>query len=359
MGCLQVIKIWWTWSGSNRRPLPCHGSALPAAPQAHVEKTARCAGNLSNSILAYPLLLVKPRKQIAHLCKAANFAKLGKLSILMNACGNAWAKLLMRRNFLSRFRCLSVLPLCLAVSAQIASSNQPAAQGPVSYSSVNQLNAMLSQLEQASQTTQVDLAKMRIDKWKVDSGSKRQTQGNVESVQRNLQSALPEIIAQLKASPENLAATFKLYRNLDALYNVFGSVTESTGAFGSKDEFQSLENDLGEVEKARRAFADRMETLAGAKEAEMTRCARRCRAHRPALRPSLRRKSWWTTQPHPKSLPPRRRKPLPNQLPLPPHRRLTTPRAQTAVVEPCRVNALAEILCALCVLRVKVLCPSV
>jgi DNA repair exonuclease SbcCD ATPase subunit len=164
-----------------------------------------------------------------------------------------------------------VLPLCLAVSAQIASSNQPAAQGPVSYSSVNQLNAMLSQLEQASQTTQVDLAKLRIDKWKVDSGSKRQTQGNVESVQRNLQSALPEMIAQLKASPENLAATFKLYRNLDALYNVFGSVTESTGAFGSKDEFQSLENDLGEVEKARRAFADRMETLAGAKDAEMTR----------------------------------------------------------------------------------------
>ena len=27
--------VWWTWSGSNRRPLPCHGSALPTAPQAH------------------------------------------------------------------------------------------------------------------------------------------------------------------------------------------------------------------------------------------------------------------------------------------------------------------------------------
>src|SRR5579871_784963 len=25
--------VWWTWSGSNRRPLPCHGSALPTAPQ--------------------------------------------------------------------------------------------------------------------------------------------------------------------------------------------------------------------------------------------------------------------------------------------------------------------------------------
>ena len=31
--------LWWTWSGSNRRPLPCHGSALPAAPQAHKERT--------------------------------------------------------------------------------------------------------------------------------------------------------------------------------------------------------------------------------------------------------------------------------------------------------------------------------
>src|SRR6516164_4548938 len=34
---MQVLDlIWWTWSGSNRRPLPCHGSALPTAPQAHV-----------------------------------------------------------------------------------------------------------------------------------------------------------------------------------------------------------------------------------------------------------------------------------------------------------------------------------
>ena len=80
-----------------------------------------------------------------------------------------------------------MLPLCLAGGAQIASSNQPAPQGPVSYSSVNQLNGLLSQLEQASQAAQVDLAKLRVDKWKIDSGSKRQTQGNVESVQRNLQ----------------------------------------------------------------------------------------------------------------------------------------------------------------------------
>src|SRR4029077_17161641 len=140
----------------------------------------------------------------------------------------------MRRNSNLRLRYVALLSLSIAVSAQLVSFKQPAPQGPVSYSSVTQLNGMLSQLEQASQATQVDLAKLRIEKWKVDSESKRQTQGNVESVQRNLQAALPEMIAELKASPESLTATFKLYRNLDALYNVFGSVAESTGAFGSK-----------------------------------------------------------------------------------------------------------------------------
>src|SRR5262249_45296676 len=35
---MQGIWNWWTWSGSNRRPLPCHGSALPAAPQAHIQR---------------------------------------------------------------------------------------------------------------------------------------------------------------------------------------------------------------------------------------------------------------------------------------------------------------------------------
>jgi len=181
----------------------------------------------------------------------------------------------MKRHLLSRLRYLSLLPLCLAVSAQIASSNQPASepanQGPVSYSSVNQLNALLSQLEQSSQAAQLDLAKLRVEKWKADSGTKRQAQGNVESIQRNLQTALPEIIAELRASPENLASTFKLYRNLDALYDVFESVAESAGAFGSKDEFQGLENDVSAFEKSRRAFAERMETLAGAKETEVTR----------------------------------------------------------------------------------------
>ena len=162
------------------------------------------------------------------------------------------------------------LLLLLLLTAAVA-QNQSAASAPVSYASITQLNELLSQLEQTSQQTQLDLAKSRVEKWKTDSSNKRQMQANVESIERNLQSALPEMIGQLRMSAENLTATFRVYRNLTALYDVFAAVAESAGAFGTKDEFQALQNDLSMLERSRRAFADRMETLAGAKEAELAR----------------------------------------------------------------------------------------
>ena len=156
--------------------------------------------------------------------------------------------------------------LCCGLS--LTAQSAPAGP-PVPYASVSQLNAIIEPLQQASESAQADLTKLRIEKWKVDSGSKKQALQNVESIKRNLQSALPEIIGQLQSSPENLSATFKLYRNLDALYDVFGSVTESVGAFGSKDEFQALSNDLNAIERSRRSLGERLENLTASKESEL------------------------------------------------------------------------------------------
>jgi hypothetical protein len=164
-----------------------------------------------------------------------------------------------------------LLPACAATAQSTVADPQSTTQAPVPYASVSQLNALLAQVQQAAQSTSADLSKLRVDRWKTDGGTKRQVQGDVQSVQRNLQSALPEIINQLQASPEDLTQTFKLYRNLDALYDVFGSIVESTGAFGSRDDFQSLSNDLSALERARRSLADRMDNLTTQKEAELSR----------------------------------------------------------------------------------------
>jgi hypothetical protein len=142
---------------------------------------------------------------------------------------------------------------------------------PVSYASVTELNGLLSQLEASSKNTEADLVKLRIERWKTGNSSKKETLAKVDSIQRNLQDALPAMIARLRAAPEDLAATFVLYRNLDALYDVVGSVVEGTDAFGSKDDFQSLSNDLSGFENTRKQLAQRMETLSSAKEAEIVR----------------------------------------------------------------------------------------
>lgn len=142
---------------------------------------------------------------------------------------------------------------------------------PVSYASVTELNGLLGQLEDTSKKTQGDLQKLRIEKWKADGSYKKQALGNADSIERNLQGALPEIIGQLRAAPESLPATFKLYRNLDALYDVLGSVAEGAGAFGSKDDLQSLSNDLSSFENTRKQLAERIDSLANAKEGEISR----------------------------------------------------------------------------------------
>jgi hypothetical protein len=202
-----------------------------------------------------------------------------------------------------------VLPFLIpAAIAQDAGSGPPV-EPPVSYASVSQLNGLLSQLEQASQAAQADLGKLRIEKWKTDSGSKRQTQSNVESIQRNLQSALPAMVTDLRNSPESLPSTFKIYRTLDALYNVFGSVVESAGAFGSKDEFQTLDNDLSTIEKSRRSFADRMEGLANAKESELNRLRAQLKAAQAAAPPPQAKKVIVDDTEPPKK--PAKKKPVP------------------------------------------------
>jgi len=194
----------------------------------------------------------------------------------------------MKRNLLlSPGFYLSFLAAALAQSGPAPSAAPPTGgqAQPVSYASVTQLNGLLSQLDGASKNTQADLVKLRIEKWKTDGNYKKQALGNVDSIQRNLQGALPEIMTQLRNAPEDVPASFKLYRNLDALYDVLGSVAEGAGAFGSKDDLQALSNDLSAFEGARKQLAERIENLASAKEAEITRLSAALKTAQAAVEP--------------------------------------------------------------------------
>lgn len=196
--------------------------------------------------------------------------------------------------------------LCLTATAQA-----PAPNSAVSVASMNELNNLLAGLQRTSENTAVDIAGLRVDKWKADSNSKRQAQDNSTSILRNLQNALPGIISEVRAAPEDLAPTFKLYRNLDALYDVLGTQTELAGAFGSKNEYQALSNDLNNIEATRRTLGDRVQALAASRDAELGRLRTQMRNTQAAAAATPPKKVIVDDEEPPKKVVKKKKKPTP------------------------------------------------
>jgi hypothetical protein len=169
---------------------------------------------------------------------------------------------------------ISALGATLLVTAAVAQS-QPVVQpvstavpAPLPAPAAN-ISAMLGRLDQISQSMQINLSKLRIERWKADSSTKAQAEGNVTSLQRNLSAALPNVVGEVRNDPANLTSGLKLYRNVNALYEVLSSVTEYAGAFGSKEDYRSLGTDAANLDDARRLLADQLESLASVKESQI------------------------------------------------------------------------------------------
>ncbi|HSE47625.1 MAG TPA: hypothetical protein VLA96_00285 [Terriglobales bacterium] len=138
-------------------------------------------------------------------------------------------------------------------------------------SSVAELNLTLAQLEQTAQTTNLDLAKLRIEKWKGGGEARQQYQANADALSRNLSESLPQRIAELRSAPENLAASFKLYRNVDALYDVLSALTDVASGAAPQSDYNALVADVKNLEAVRRSLADRLEALATQRDLELAR----------------------------------------------------------------------------------------
>ena len=184
------------------------------------------------------------------------------------------------RDFTITIRKSAAILLAAICLSNASSPTQAAAQAantsPITQSSMPapSLPSLLAQIDQTAQSAALDIAKLRIEKWKADNNSKQQSQSNAESLQRNLSNALPTLTAGVRAAPQALAPNFKLYRNLTALYDVLAGLTESAGAFGPNQEFDSLKQATDAFDGYRRSLGDYLETLTAAKDSELARLAR-------------------------------------------------------------------------------------
>src|SRR5579872_687094 len=133
------------------------------------------------------------------------------------------------------------------------------------------LGGTLDQLQQTAQATNAGLSHLRVDKWKADGDAKAATQERVDSLVRNLTSALPTLIQETRKNPTDIGVVFKLYRNLNALYDVLNSVAEATGALGPKQDADTLAAQTAAFQNEQRAVADYLEKLTVDTQKELVR----------------------------------------------------------------------------------------
>ena len=161
----------------------------------------------------------------------------------------------------------ALLPVLLTIATTLFAQTQNRPGTVAGVPPPQDINVTLASIEQTAYSTIAQLQATRIDKWKTESDQKRQAQQNAESLTRNLSAALPGMVTAVRTAPNSMAANFKLYRNISALYDVLLPLTESAGAFGSKGEYQALTDQLDRWDQIRRAHADYMERLAALKDA--------------------------------------------------------------------------------------------
>ena len=150
--------------------------------------------------------------------------------------------------------------LLMAVIAPLSQGQTPLSSAPTNSVPAAQTfpdpGTLLSRIQQETLGLSADLGKLRIDKWKTDSSTKSQATDNVESIQRNITNALPGLISAVRSAPQSLGANFKLYRNINALYDVLANLAESAGAFGKREEYEVVAPHVAAIDDDRRAYGD-------------------------------------------------------------------------------------------------------
>jgi hypothetical protein len=136
-------------------------------------------------------------------------------------------------------------------------SSQPATQ-PAG----TDLNAVLADLQHVVLSANSDISKLRIEKWKADNSQKQEMQQVASSLQRNITSAVPGLISDLQASQGSVSRAFKLYHNLNVVYEFLNSLSEAAGAFGRREEYEPLASDASSLDKIRQNLSDYIEQRA-------------------------------------------------------------------------------------------------
>ena len=115
------------------------------------------------------------------------------------------------------------------------------------------------------------LSLLRIDKWKASSAIRDEAQANLTSVQRDVASTLPTLLAAADAAPDSAAKVLPVYRNMEALYDVVLRLDAAARLAAPADQMSALDQALARLDDSRRALGDQLQGTADAQDKRVVR----------------------------------------------------------------------------------------
>ena len=125
-----------------------------------------------------------------------------------------------------------------------------------------------SLLQPSLDTVRQTLSGLRVEKWK--RGSVRdEASSDINSIMVDLQQRMPALLKDADGAPGSLSKTLPVSRHVDALYDVLLRVVEASRMAAPDEQANQLRNALENLEKARLALDDSMESVAGSQEKQL------------------------------------------------------------------------------------------
>jgi len=113
------------------------------------------------------------------------------------------------------------------------------------------------------------LVTLRLDRWKASNAIRDEAQENIGSIQRDVQSTLPALVATADAAPASAAKALSVYRNVEALYDVTLRVDAAARLAAPTDQMSALDQALARLDDSRRALGDQLQRTAAAQEVQI------------------------------------------------------------------------------------------
>ncbi|MDW5265860.1 MULTISPECIES: hypothetical protein [Acidobacteriaceae] len=124
-------------------------------------------------------------------------------------------------------------------------------------------------LQPALNTLAQSLEGLRPDKWKTSDAIREETSSNISSIHRDIETALPQLLAGADAAPNSVSQLLPAYRNIEALYDVLLRVGQVANLAAPNQQSAAIDHARASLEDARRALGDHLNSAALAQEQQV------------------------------------------------------------------------------------------